>query len=160
MLLALLMGKQALEWLNVEMDKLCDCETMKDAMALARTLEGGRWAFNKPSGNLRRNAYFICKLHVACERELRVTLRSNAGTYEVAVRGQHGPVVNERKRANSTLTLAQEDELRVAMSQGSRPGQVWASWNARQFESSMKKGLDPLHDKEEDSTGKSGTKTG
>lgn len=98
--------------------------SMATAKMEAKKLEFGKWKWAKPSGNGKTTAYFVCNAHVNCGRHLRIAMQSDI--FFVWLKGKHAAEPTFGKRVNSTLSWQADETLRVAVTQGARPGAVYA----------------------------------
>ena len=78
---------------------------MRSALVVAKASENGKWKTDKPCGNLKRNAYYVCKEHVDCGRKMRV---SKVGeNFEIFYKGKHSAIPTHGPRKNSSISWEQ-----------------------------------------------------
>lgn len=123
-------------------------ETMAEARAALRKLEGGKWKWAKPPGDGRTQARFLCNGHVDCKRLLRVYW--NEDTYIIQGTGQHAAQNNLKKRSNSTLTYDEETRVRESMDQGGRSAGLRVALTSTKSRELKEAGLCPEDHKDAD----------
>ena len=61
-----------------------------------KMMEGGKWKWDKPSGDCRTQARFRCNAHVDCDRVLRV--HQVDGVFIIEGKGEHALDPNLKRR--------------------------------------------------------------
>ena len=70
-----------------------------------------------------------------------------SSTFHLSYKGEHAVVKTFGARKNSSLSWAQEKDLKMAIDQGSKPGEVLVSWLKGAVAQLEAKGQDPLDHK-------------
>ena len=120
--------------------------TMAQAKSEAKKTENGKWKYDKPSGNGTTTAYFVCNAHEKCGRKMKVA--KGGGVCHIFYKGKHTAVPTKGARKNSTLTWEQDAELKKAIDQGAKPGQIRVSMLKAKAGEHHDAGHDPLAHKD------------
>ena len=129
-------------WTLIETDEL---KTYGEALAEAKKLLGDKWKWNKPSGNCKSTAYLRCNKHVACDVVYKV--QQVGSSFYIRVKGDHGAILNLKKRKNSKLTFEEEVAARLSLDMGCTPGEVHVALTKKKLKELKQAGKDPQQEK-------------
>ena len=115
--------------------------TMRDGKTAAMKLEFGRWKSDRPAGNGKYNAYFVCTFHVGCGRKLKIHKRGGE-VFCISLKGTHSSEVNQYKRKNSIMTVEEEAAAKMSLDQGGRPGAMLVSMTKKEVKRIQEAGED------------------
>jgi hypothetical protein len=123
-------------------------DSLSDARARMRCMDlGASGMWKSPSSGAGDGVTFgvlQCNAHVLCGRLVR-TVRLSNGTFCFETTGEHSAEVNEKRRKNSALTMAQEDMASGSFrGMGSKPAEVRVALTLAKETELMKQGIDPL----------------
>jgi len=107
-----------------------------------------KWKWARSPGNGKTSSVFQCNAHVDCGHH-RMAVRVEQ-VFLVKQMGDHAEEENLKRRSNSTLPFAEEDKVRRAVDEGTRPGTVLVSMTKEKLRELKAMGEDPLQHKRPD----------
>ena len=122
--------------------------TLKDALKAIRAMEPGKWKWNNISGNCKTNAQLRCNAHVDCGFVMKAQQEMDG--FRLYEKGQHGESPNLKRRKNSVFTFDEEEQARLALNMGGRPGKLHVALTLKELERLKEAGEDVEKAKEDE----------
>ena len=101
-----------------------------------------QWKWSKSPGDGVTRACFQCNAHENCTKEIRVVEIN--GDFCFQEKGKHTLVDNLKKRKNSTLTIKEDDMLKLMLDTGAKPGSVLVAMTKKKYKELKDAGENPL----------------